>query len=135
MSDFSSAFQIALQLIGRLDVDLRAIILLSLQVSLTASACAFAIGAPLGTALAVYRFRGRGVLVVLANTLLGLPPVVVGLVVYLLLSRSGPLGAFGLLFTPAFYTFIRRLGARTEHDPELSKSSARWRLPDGGATH
>jgi Cu/Ag efflux pump CusA len=42
---------------------------------------------------------------------------------------------FGLLFTPAFYTFIRRLGARTEHDPELSKSSARWRLPDGGATH
>jgi tungstate transport system permease protein len=100
MTDFSSAFQIALQLIGRFDVDLRAIILLSLQVSLTGSLCAFAIGAPLGTALAVYRFPGRGVLIVVANTLLGLPPVVVGLAVYLLLSRSGPLGGFGLLFTP-----------------------------------
>jgi tungstate transport system permease protein len=74
--------------------------LLSLQVSLTASACAFAIGAPLGTALAVYRFPGRGMLVVIANTLFGLPPVVVGLAVYLLLSRSGPLGSLGLLFTP-----------------------------------
>ena len=68
--------------------------------SLTASACAFAIGAPLGTALAVYRFRGRSALVVVVNALLGLPPVVVGLVVYLLLSRSGPLGSLGILFTP-----------------------------------
>ena len=101
MSNVSSPFQIALQLIVRFDVDLRAIILLSLQVSLTASMCAFAIGAPLGTALAVYRFPGRDVLVVIANTLLGLPPVVVGLAVYVLLSRSGPLGSFGLLFTPA----------------------------------
>ena len=58
------------------------------------------IGAPLGTALAVYRFRGRGALVVVVNALLGLPPVVVGLAVYLLLSRSGPLGSFGILFTP-----------------------------------
>jgi tungstate transport system permease protein len=78
MNDFSSAFRIALGLIGGLDAELRAIILLSLRVSLTASACAFAIGAPLGMALAMYRFRGRGVLVVIANTLLGLPPVVVG---------------------------------------------------------
>jgi tungstate transport system permease protein len=101
MNDFASAFHTALELVGRFDVELRAIVLLSLQVSLTASACAFMIGAPLGTALAVYRFRGRGVLVVIANTLLGLPPVVVGLSVYLLLSRSGPLGSFGLLFTPA----------------------------------
>lgn len=100
MNDFSSAFQIAVALIGRFDIELREIVLLSLQVSLSASACAFAIGAPLGTALAVYRFRGRGAVVVLANTLLGLPPVVVGLTVYLLLSRSGPLGALGLLFTP-----------------------------------
>ena len=100
MNDFTSAFEIAVALIGRLDIDLREIVLLSLQVSLSASACAFAIGAPLGTALAVYRFRGRGALVVLANTLLGLPPVVVGLTVYLLLSRSGPLGSLGLLFTP-----------------------------------
>jgi tungstate transport system permease protein len=101
MNDFSSAFRIAFELIGRLDVELRAIVFLSLEVSLTASACAFVIGAPLGTALAVYRFQGRGVLVVIANSLLGLPPVVVGLSVYLLLSRSGPLGSFGLLFTPA----------------------------------
>jgi tungstate transport system permease protein len=101
MNDFASAFHTALELVGRFDVELRAIVLLSLQVSLTACACAFMIGAPLGTALAVYRFRGRGVLVVIANTLLGLPPVVVGLSVYLLLSRSGPLGSFGLLFTPA----------------------------------
>ena len=100
MSDFSSAFKIALQLLGAFDFDLRAIVLLSLEVSMTASACAFVIGAPLGTALAIYRFPGRGVLVVLANTLLGLPPVVVGLAVYLLLSRSGPLGSLGLLFTP-----------------------------------
>jgi tungstate transport system permease protein len=101
MNDFTSAFHTAFELVGRFDVELRAIVFLSLQVSLTASACAFMIGAPLGTALAVYRFRGRGVLVVIANTLLGLPPVVVGLSVYLLLSRSGPLGSFGLLFTPA----------------------------------
>jgi tungstate transport system permease protein len=101
MNDFASAFHTAFELVGRFDVELRAIVFLSLQVSLTASACAFMIGAPLGTALAVYRFRGRGVLVVIANTLLGLPPVVVGLSVYLLLSRSGPLGSFGLLFTPA----------------------------------
>jgi tungstate transport system permease protein len=100
MNDFATAFQIAVALICRFDVELREIVSLSLQVSLTASACAFAIGAPLGTALAVYRFRGRGAVVVLANTLLGLPPVVVGLMVYLLLSRSGPLGPLGLLFTP-----------------------------------
>jgi tungstate transport system permease protein len=101
MNDFASAFHLALQLIGKLDADLRAIVLLSLEVSLTASACAFAIGAPLGTALAVYRFWGRRGVVVIANALLGLPPVVVGLSVYLLLSRSGPLGSLGLLFTPA----------------------------------
>jgi tungstate transport system permease protein len=100
MNDFASAFHISVALIGRFDVEPREIVLLSLQVSLTASACAFAIGAPLGTAMAVYRFRGRGALVVLANALLGLPPVVVGLMVYLLLSRSGPLGSLGLLFTP-----------------------------------
>jgi tungstate transport system permease protein len=100
MNDFSEAFYTAVELIVRFDSDLRAIVALSLGVSLTASACAFAIGAPLGTALAVYRFRGRGVLVVIVNALLGLPPVVVGLVVYLLLSRSGPLGSFGILFTP-----------------------------------
>src|ERR1700726_2631213 len=101
MNDFTAALSTAGALIWTLDGELRDIVSLSLGVSLTASACAFAIGAPLGTALAVYRFRGRGALIVIANTLLGLPPVVVGLAVYLLLSRSGPLGSFGLLFTPA----------------------------------
>jgi tungstate transport system permease protein len=100
MNDFAGAFYTAVALIVRFDADLRAIVVLSLGVSITASACAFAIGAPLGTALAVYRFRGRGALVVIVNALLGLPPVVVGLAVYLLLSRSGPLGSFGILFTP-----------------------------------
>jgi tungstate transport system permease protein len=78
---------------------------LSLRVSLTASALAFAIGAPFGIALAIYRFPGRGGLVVLANSLLGLPPVVVGLAVYLLLSRAGPFGSLGWLFTPAAMVF------------------------------
>ena len=76
------------------------IIGLSLAVSLSASAAAVVIGLPAGAALAVYRFRGRGLLILLANAFLGLPPVVVGLVLYLLLSRSGPLGWLGLLFTP-----------------------------------
>lgn len=91
----------AFDLIGRFDPHLREIVVLSIEVSLTASMCAFAIGAPFGAALAVYRFPSRGALIVVVNALLGLPPVVVGLVVYLLLSRSGPLGSFGILFTPA----------------------------------
>jgi tungstate transport system permease protein len=100
MNDFSEALTTAARLIGSADAELRGIVLLSLGVSLTASFCAFAIASPLGTALAVYRFRGKSALIVGANALLGLPPVVVGLAVYLLLSRSGPLGSFGLLFTP-----------------------------------
>jgi tungstate transport system permease protein len=100
MNDFAAALRTAVDLIVGFDAGLRDIVMLSLAVSLTASACAFVIGAPLGTALAIYRFRGRGVLVVVVNALLGLPPVVVGLAVYLLLSRSGPLGSFGILFTP-----------------------------------
>jgi tungstate transport system permease protein len=101
MNDFIEAFDTAVRLIVHLDAQLRGIVGLSLAVSLTASICAFVIGSPLGSALAVYRFRGRGTLIVIANALLGLPPVVVGLAVYLLLSRSGPLGSFGILFTPA----------------------------------
>src|ERR1700748_3404514 len=100
MNDFAQALYTAAGLIGHFDPELREIVVLSLAVSLTASLCAFAIGSPLGTALAVYRFRGRGALIVVANALLGLPPVVVGLAVYLLLSRSGPLGPLGILFTP-----------------------------------
>jgi tungstate transport system permease protein len=76
------------------------IIALSLAVSLSATALATLFGTPLGAALAVYRFPGRQILVVTFNALLGLPPVVVGLALYLLLSRSGPLGALGVLFTP-----------------------------------
>jgi tungstate transport system permease protein len=100
MNDFVGALQTAAGLIARCDPELREIVVLSLVVSLTASVCAFLIGSPIGTALAVYRFWGRGPLIVLANALLGLPPVVVGLAVYLLLSRSGPLGSLGMLFTP-----------------------------------
>lgn len=76
------------------------IIALSLAVSISATALATLVGTPLGAALAVYSFPGRQILVVTFNALLGLPPVVVGLALYLLLSRSGPLGALSLLFTP-----------------------------------
>jgi tungstate transport system permease protein len=100
MNDFARALDTAASLIGHFDAELRGIVGLSLGVSLTASFFAFAIGAPLGTALAIYRFRGRAALIIVANALLGLPPVVVGLAVYLFLSRSGPLGALGILFTP-----------------------------------
>ena len=79
MNDFAQALDTAASLIAHFDAELREIVSLSLGVSLTASLCAFAIGAPLGTALAVYRFRGKGALIVIANALLGLPPVVVGL--------------------------------------------------------
>jgi len=101
VNDFTTAFATAFDLIGRLDPQLRDIVLLSIEVSLTASVCAFLIGAPMGTLLAVYRFPGRSALIIIVNALLGLPPVVVGLLVYLLLSRSGPLGSFGILFTPS----------------------------------
>ena len=77
------------------------IIALSLLVSLSATLAAAVLGLPLGIALAVWRFPGRRALIIAANALLGLPPVVVGLVLYLLLSRSGPLGRLELLFTPA----------------------------------
>lgn len=109
MNDFVSAFHKALGLIGGADPELSEIALLSLRVSLTASACAFLIGAPLGVALAIYRFRGRGALIILANTLLGLPPVVAGLFIYLIFSRSGPLGFLGLLFTPTAMIIVQTL--------------------------
>lgn len=101
MNDLTSAFTHAFGLIWRLDTELLAIVGLSLEVSLTAVVIASALGLPLGAALAVERFRGRQALIVLLNALMGLPPVVVGLLVYLLLSRAGPLGEFGILFTPA----------------------------------
>jgi len=76
------------------------IVVLSLEVSLSAVGVAAVLGLPLGAAIAVGRFPGRRTLVVLLNAMMGLPPVVVGLAIYLLLSRAGPLGALGLLFTP-----------------------------------
>jgi tungstate transport system permease protein len=97
MSDQLSAWQLILN--G--DAALYSVVRLSLAVSLCAAALAAVIGMPLGALLALTRFPGRSVLVVLLNAMMGLPPVVVGLAVYLLLSRSGPLGAFGILFTPA----------------------------------
>jgi len=100
MNDFAQALDTAASLVAHFDTELRQIVILSLGVSLTASLLALAIGTPFGTALAVYRIRGKGALIVVANALLGLPPVVVGLAVYLLLSRSGPLGSLGILFTP-----------------------------------
>lgn len=100
MSDFSEALNAAWSLIWQLDPDFLEIVALSLKVSLLAVLIAACIGLPLGAALALYRFRGRQFWVILINALMGLPPVVVGLFLYLLLSRSGPLGVFGLLFTP-----------------------------------
>jgi len=97
MSDQFTAWQ----LIANGDPALFAIVQLSLAVSLTAVVLAALVGMPLGALLGLTHFPGRSVLVVLLNALMGLPPVVVGLAVYLLLSRSGPLGAFGILFTPS----------------------------------
>ena len=97
MADQLSAWQLILD--G--DPTLFAIVRLSLAVSLVAVALAALIGMPLGALLALTRFPGRSVLIVLLNALMGLPPVVAGLAVYLLLSRSGPLGSLGILFTPA----------------------------------
>jgi tungstate transport system permease protein len=101
MSEIFLALAAAAALIGNLDAKLAEIVLLSLRVSLTAVLVASALGLPLGAAIAVGRFPWRRPLIVVLNALMGLPPVVVGLVVYLLLSRAGPLGEFGILFTPA----------------------------------
>jgi tungstate transport system permease protein len=96
----SEALSTAFELLTRLDSKLVEIVSLSLGVSLSAVAVATLLGLPLGAAIAVGRFPGRQTVIVTLNALMGLPPVVVGLLVYLLLSRAGPLGSFGLLFTP-----------------------------------
>jgi tungstate transport system permease protein len=101
MNTFSDSLAVAWSLVTHFDPKLLAIVELSLGVSLTATLLAACLGLPLGAAIAVGRFPGRQTLTVLLNAMMGLPPVVVGLVVYLLLSRAGPLGAFGILFTPA----------------------------------
>ncbi len=101
METFGQAFAAAFGLLLGFDADLVGIVWLSLEVSLTAVALAALVGLPLGATVAVYRFPGRRAVTVLLNALMGLPPVVVGLVVYLMLSRAGPMGFLGLLFTPA----------------------------------
>jgi ABC-type tungstate transport system substrate-binding protein len=100
MSAFAASVATAVDLIVHADPALRRIVALSLQVSGSACLVAALIGLPLGAWLAVVRFPGHRVLVLLLNTSLALPAVVVGLIVYLLLSRSGPLGSLGILFTP-----------------------------------
>ena len=100
MGDFEQAFGLAFELIAGGDSALVQIVLLSIRVSFVAVALACLIGMPLGALLAVARFPGRGAVIVLVNALMGLPPVVVGLLVYLLLSNSGPLGVLQLLYTP-----------------------------------
>ena len=101
MHDFAQAIVAARSLIASFDSEMIGIVALSLRVSLSASLIAMAIGAPFGAVLAISRFRGRHAIVVLTNALLGLPPVVAGLAIYLMLSRTGPFGFAGLLFTPS----------------------------------
>ncbi len=100
MGDIWQGLQAAFWLIVTLDADLVEITLRSLQVSLSALIIASVIALPLGTWLAIRRFRLRRTVIAVLNAFMGLPPVVVGLIVYLLLSRSGPFGVLGLLFTP-----------------------------------
>jgi tungstate transport system permease protein len=107
--DVSAAFTAAFGLILGLDPQFLGIVELSLRVTLTAVLLAALIGMPLGALLAVSRFPGRSTLIVLINGLMGLPPVVAGLIVFLLLSRSGPLGGLGWLFTPTAMVMAQTL--------------------------
>ncbi len=100
MQGFAEEFSHAISLILNGDAELWAIVFLSLKVSVFAVLISALIGMPVGAALAVARFPGRRALIVLMNALMGFPPVVVGLLVYLMLSRSGPLGVLELLYTP-----------------------------------
>ena len=100
MDTISQSFALALAMVAHLDPRLTDIVGLSLAVSLTSTLCSAVIGLPFGAAVAIGRFPGRAPVIVALNAAMGLPPVVVGLVVYLMLSRAGPLGDLGLLFTP-----------------------------------
>lgn len=100
MQDIGQALSLAFALVMSGDGDLYEIVALSLRVSLSAMAVACLIGLPVGALVAISRFRGRGLVLVVMNALMGLPPVVVGLLVYLHFSRAGPLGFLGLLYTP-----------------------------------
>jgi len=101
MQEFSNSFGLAFNLLISLDADLMEIIGLSLRVSLIAVVIAAFIGFPLGASIAVIRFPGRQAVDVLLNALMGLPPVVVGLLVYMMISRAGPLGWLNILYSPA----------------------------------
>jgi tungstate transport system permease protein len=107
--DPASAFSAAFSLMFSLDPQFLQIVGLSLRVTLTAVLLAALIGVPLGAWLALSRFPGRSAVIVLVNGLMGLPPVVAGLIVFLLLSRSGPLGALGWLFTPTAMVIAQML--------------------------
>jgi len=109
MNEFAESAVRAFQLVASADPELLHIVGLSLAVSASACAIATVVGLFAGAALAVWRFPGRAGVIVLLNTLLALPSVVVGLVVYLLLSRAGPLGSFGILFTPAAMVIAQAL--------------------------
>jgi len=97
---FFEPFIIALQLLFSFDAELYDVIFLSLQVSSTAVFSALLFGIPIGTMLSMKRFFGRSALLVISKTMLGMPPVVIGLLVYVLISRSGPLGFLDILYTP-----------------------------------
>ena len=100
MTSFAEGLSHAIELIISFDNDLIGIIAMSLKVSISAVLISCIIGFPIGASLALCKFRGRNLVLVILNSFMGLPPVVVGLIVFLLLSRSGPFGVLGLLFTP-----------------------------------
>lgn len=109
MQDFGGAFGLAFGLIVSGDANLLEIVGLSLRVSFSALTLACLIGFPIGALFVVQRFFGRGVLIGLINSMMGFPPVVMGLLVYLLLSRSGPLGVLGLLYSPTAMIIVQTL--------------------------
>ena len=109
MQELSNSLSIAFSLIGTLDADLFEIVGLSLRVSLSAVGLSLLIGLPVGAAIAIGRFPGRFSLIVISNSLMGMPPVVVGLLVYLALSRAGPFGVLGLLYTPTAMVIAQTL--------------------------
>lgn len=100
MIEAGSVLSLAVSLLTSGDGRLAEIVWLSLRVSLSAVGIGCLVGIPLGAALAIGRFPGQGIVTTLLSAMMGLPPVVVGLLVYLMLSRAGPLGVFGLLYTP-----------------------------------
>jgi len=100
LNTLADSFSLSLRLIVDLDPKLAAIIGLSLRMSVGSTLISALVGLPIGALVAIAEFPARGVVVAVLNAMMGLPPVVVGLLVYLLLSRAGPLGSFGLLFTP-----------------------------------